>query len=393
MTSINTMPPVEKLINFACSIGIADSNGVSLVNRFVVKPINWMVADDSTHKVSRFIWKEIIARIWAVTTPVFAGLTALYHLGAVIVKTPLAGLKAAGIKQIPDSCGFRAIRDNLLNMAQAVVLTAIGIAAVVRPDKLAEYAYPLSDRSKVPIFGYHEVSHHIGDAWTVSPETFRSHLQHLCDKNYELCTLEELSEGYIASPGKKLAVITFDDSHESQFRIKDSAITSDCAIGVMEKFKEENPNFKCTATFFINTSPEPGATGTKKHQIFENNPDQADLAKEKLQFLSENGYEVAAHGHEHLSFDKLTKEQIEEDLDKFEEAIANAGFSPKKITSFAWPYGRSPSGEEREVITKRFKNVADFGRHAGKEAPERMDRQRVRRLFIGPNTGFKQYAT
>jgi len=307
MSAVNEMGVVNKLLNFGCCIGMPDSNGVSLVNRFVVKPIDWMTADDGTNKAAQFFWREIIARIWAATTPVFALLTAAYHAIAIVVKTPFGALKAAGIKQIPDTFSFRAIRENCLNMGQALTLTAAGIAAVARPDKLASYAYPISEKKKVPVFGYHEVNKNIDDPWTVSPAQFRSHLQYLYDHNYELCTLKELAEGHKPSPGKKIAVITFDDSHESQFRINGEKIDPDCAVGIMEQFLREHPEFRCTATFFVNTSREPGSSGSKKHQLFELNPNQRPYTIDKLKYLQaktdqRSAYEIAAHGHLHQRF-------------------------------------------------------------------------------------------
>lgn len=393
------MGPIDRLLNFSCCVGIPDSNGVSLLNRFVVKPIDWMVSDDGTHKAAQFIWREVIARIWAVTTPVFAVLTAFYHAGAIIVKTPLAALKTAGIKQIPGCCSFHAIWDNVQNLGQATTLTVGGcFIGITRPDKIGQYAYPISERKKVPIFAYHEVSDNIEDPWTVSPETFRSHLQHLYDHNYELCTLKELCEGYKAEEGKKLAVITFDDSHESQYRTKEinafpwNNYDPNCAIGIIEEFSKKYSDFRVKATFFVNTSENPGTSGNKTHRIFASNLEEAKHTVVKLDHLQNSGQEIAAHGHLHRRFDQMSQKEIEEDLATFIENFESYGFGSRIVKSFAWPHGLSPSDERRKVIDDRFDNVADFGLHSGKEDPARMDRKRIRRLYIGPNTAFKQYA-
>lgn len=386
------MGPVNRLLNFGCCIGMPDSNSVSLVNRFVAKPIDWMVSNDGTHKAAQFFWREIVARIWAASTPVFAALTALYHLLATIVKFPLASLKSLGVKQIPDSCSFRAIWENVQNLGQATALTvAGGFIAVARPDKISQFAYPISERNKVPIFGYHEVSNRIEDPWTVSPEAFRSHLQHLYDHDYELCTLNELSEGYQPKEGKKLAVITFDYSHESQYRMKDGEIDPECAMGIIKEFRMKYPDFRVVATFFVNTSEDAGTSGCKKHKLFANDESQVIHTTNKLMHINTD-HELAAHGHLHRRFDQMSREEIEADLAAFEQVLGDFGIMPRVLTSFAWPHGMSPSDERRKVIDDRFSNVADFGFHAGKEDPARMNRKRIKRLFIGPNTGFRQYA-
>jgi peptidoglycan/xylan/chitin deacetylase (PgdA/CDA1 family) len=396
MTAVNKMPLSEKLINFGCTIGMPDSNAVSFLNCCTVKPINWMRGSDGTHKAAQFIWREIIARVWAVTASAFASLTAIYHLAAAVGKTPLALLKAAGVKQIPSTFSFRAIGDNLQNAGQALVLTVTGtFIGIIRPDKLAEFAYPISERNKVPVFGYHEVSNEIGDAWTVSPDTFRQHLKHLYEHHYELCTLAEFTSGYQPSEGKKLAVITFDDSHESQFRMTDDThIDPNCAVGIMESFQLLHPDFRCKATFFVNTGEAAGSCGSKRHRLFAKDESQDTFTETKLNILKRSGFEIAAHGHLHQRFDQMSKEEIEADIQEFDKSIEDLGidFKPEAITSFAWPHGLSPKKEVRQAIDERFSTVADFGFHAGKESPERKDVKRIRRLFIGPNTGFKQYA-
>ena len=204
MTAINKMPLPEKLINFGYAVGMPDSNAVSFLNCCTVKPINWMRGSDGTHQTAQFVWRELIARVWGVTASAFAALTAAYHLTAVVGKTPLALLKAAGVKQIPSTFSFRAIGDNLQNAGQALALTVTGtFIGIIRPDKLVEFAYPISERNKVPIFAYHEVSNEIKNAWTVSLDIFRQQLEYLYEHNYELCTLAEFTSGH--QPSTRLA--------------------------------------------------------------------------------------------------------------------------------------------------------------------------------------------
>ncbi len=392
---MNNMIISQKFINFGCSIGIEDSNSVSLTNRFVGKPVAWMIANDGTHKISRFIWKEIIARIWAVTTSAFATLTLAYHTAAIMVKLPLGLLKHFGVTKIPETFSLRAIRENALNAKQSTILTVCGsIGGLINPEKLVQRTYPESEKNKTPIFGYHEVSDSIEDPWTISPEMFKKHLQHLYDNNYELCTLAEFTRGHKSTDGKKLAVITFDDSHESQFRFLNgpTEIDPSSAIGVMEQFKYHHRDFRCTATFFINTSDEPGSCGEKRHCIFSNDSEQTNYQKIKLEFLNNNHYEIAAYGHHHRPFNKMSQSEIKKDIAAFDRSLGNLNINAQNITSFAWPHGLSPSKKLRKAIDERFENIADFGFHSGKESQKRMDPKRIRRLFIGPNTGFSQYA-
>lgn len=406
------MSPFERLVDFGVCIGIPDSRAVSFTNRFVVKPIDWLIGKEETGAVSQFICRHIIARIVALSTSAFALLDVAYNGFAAAGKLPLAALAAAGVIKIDRDYTFDGILDNLKNGAQSCALAFTGtIMGVARPEKLRLYAYPLSEKHKSPIFGYHEVSPDVADAWTISPQLFEKHLQHLYDNNYELCTFAEFLNGYKAANGKKLAVITFDDSHESQFRyIEDPqgtpVIDETCALGVFEKFKKDHPDFRCVATFYINTSEDAGSSGEKHHQIFAATPDQKPFTAKKLRYLLDQGHEIAAHGHLHRRFDKLTQEEIEEDIRLFDEAIeqviaAASGegidLSDLDIQSFAWPHGLVPSNENRKPIDKRFKNIADFGFSGSKVrqadfAAESEACKKVSRIYVGPNTGFEQYA-
>ena len=111
-----------------------------------------------------------------------------------------------------------------------------------------------------------------------------------------------------------------------------------------------------------------------------------------MKYLETHGYEIGAHGHLHQRFDKLSKEKIQKDIDLFNECMRKVGVDPEKIVSFAWPHGLSPKKSVRLPIDKEFKYVADFGFHCGKEKQNQVDPHRIKRLFIGPHTGFSQYA-
>ena len=89
---------------------------------------------------------------------------------------------------------------------------------------------------------------------------------------------------------------------------------------------------------------------------------------------------------------KAEIEKVKEDASE-----KNIDLSDLKVTTFAWPHGTAPSKRKRKAIDDRFKGIADFGFNAGKVSQEKLlknedARKKVKRIYIGPNTGFEQYA-
>jgi peptidoglycan/xylan/chitin deacetylase (PgdA/CDA1 family) len=411
LKATNTMSPKEKFIDFGVCIGIPDSKHFSFLNRFIVKPIDWLLGSENSKKVPHYIC-HVVARIIAISGFAFAAIDVGYNILITLGKLPLAILKQSGIKKIPNECSFEGILENLKNLGQSLALTlTVSFGGIARPDLIGKFAYPISARHHTPILGYHEINYNIANAWTISPKLFEFQLEHLYKQNYELCTFKEFLEGYTPSIGKRLAVITFDDSHESQFKVNGTdelgnlAIDENCAIGIMEKVKKRHPGFRCVATFFVNTSDDQGTVGNHNHTIFADASDQKSYTARKLRHLLDNGHEVGSHGHHHRWFHKLSKEELAQDILDFDQTIEQIKEAAKnndinlddlEIVSFAWPHGKIPSKEKRALFDKRFKYIADFGFNSGKvkqktflEDPNAL--KAVPRIYIGPNTGFEQY--
>lgn len=398
------MPFSQKLLNCAVSIGISDTDAISFIHTFVVKPIQWLEGQEEIQGLCNFISKHVIARIIGATTSVFAAINLTFQLTLAVIKTPLAVLYNIGITCLPESCTFEHIIKNIEDAVQSVFLVLFGsIMGIFNPSFIARVGFPISERSNIPVFGYHKIDCSIEDPWTISPRLFLQQLNILYKNNYELCTFREFAEGYNPANGKRLAVITFDDGDESQFNVlekKDDGtliIDPNCAVGIMMQFKQKHPTFRCTATFFVNTAKEAGTTGNKAHYLFSSRSEQEAFIIDKLAFLLENGFEIGAHGHLHQRFDKLTVDQIKEDLKAFDEAMddlkedADGALDDLEIVSFAWPHGMVPSKDKRAIIDARFNYIADYGMHAKKVDPNGINNKAIPRLYIGPSTCFSQY--
>ena len=135
-------------------------------------------------------------------------------------------------------------------------------------------------------------------------------------------------------------VFTFDDGSASQFNfIKndsgDLVVNPNSAVGVMEKFYSEHPDFGLNGTFFINGTGFFGSLGTNK---------------EKLSYLINKGFEIGNHTNTHVNFSKASVETIQKEVGTVNNLVSSV-LDGYEITSLALPFGIS-SKEHKEYIAK-----------------------------------------
>ncbi|MFW6113563.1 MAG: hypothetical protein ACOC78_01410, partial [Actinomycetota bacterium] len=112
----------------------------------------------------------------------------------------------------------------------------------------------VNELGAVMILEYHRIGEE--GRWSRTPENFLSDLEILYEEGYRCIRLSDLAANHITTePGYTSVVLTFDDSDPSQFRYieqdGDLIIDPDCAVGIMEKFANEHPDFNMTATFYV----------------------------------------------------------------------------------------------------------------------------------------------
>ena len=178
---------------------------------------------------------------------------------------------------------------------------------MLSPDQLQEYQP--NELGVVPVFMYHNIVQEYGpgeegDVLFRTEAEFRDDLQFLYDNNFYIITYREYIENRITAPaGKHPAVLVFDDSRPNQFYYNvadDGSLDMDphSAIGIMEDFFSTHPDFGHTAMF-----------GVIEIWCFDfEAPDQTQYCQQKLQWLVDNGYEVANHTLDHQDLSNVTTE-------------------------------------------------------------------------------------
>jgi peptidoglycan/xylan/chitin deacetylase (PgdA/CDA1 family) len=166
-----------------------------------------------------------------------------------------------------------------LILTAALLLVSYAGAGDLTPNELG----------RVMILEYHKIDYP-EERWTRTPENFRRDLETLYAKGYRLINLGDLLDRNIKIPaGTTPVVLTFDDSSPGQFRYIEAngsvQIDPKSAIGILEAFIAEKPDFGRGGTFYV----LPGAS--KPNRLF----NQPEYEAKKLLFLVSHGYEIGNH--------------------------------------------------------------------------------------------------
>jgi len=128
-------------------------------------------------------------------------------------------------------------------------------------------------------------------------------------------------------------VLTFDDGLQNSFNIieenGEKKIDPDCAVGIIEEFRKQHPDFGSGGSFFV-YYPIPFR--------------QKELIKEKYDFLVQNGYDIGNHAYTHENLGKLDAEGIQKALGK-NVKLTREYLPEYDVYALALPYGAGPKGD------------------------------------------------
>jgi hypothetical protein len=192
-----------------------------------------------------------------------------------------------------------------------------------------------NELGRVMILEYHKVDYP-EERWTRTPENFRRDLEALYHRGYRLQSLNDLLDGKITvKAGYTPVVLTFDDSSPGQFRYieQNGTLTVDpkSAVGVLEAFIAEKPDFGRAATFYV----LPGAS--KPNRLF----NQPEHEGRKLKFLVEHGYEIGNHTLWHANLGKYPEAVVRKQIAEAQQWIQRH-VPDYRIRTLALPHGVYP---------------------------------------------------
>lgn len=201
--------------------------------------------------------------------------------------------------------------------------------------------YKVDELGEVPIMMYHGVhnknssdTNYIGgnvdrDGYQRTSEAFRNDLDFYYSNGYRMVRLTDYVDGNIeVELGKSPIILTFDDGLSNNIKVTgideegNLIIDPNCAVGILESFKEKYPDYNVTATFFLNAG------------LF----NQKEYNEEILNWLIDRGYDIGNHTANHVDFTKITSLKSEEEVGKM-YSILDDIIPGKYVNIIALPFG------------------------------------------------------
>lgn len=201
----------------------------------------------------------------------------------------------------------------------------------------------------VPILEYHNVIPG-KSKWFRTPDQFRHDLARLYKEGYRPVSMSEYLQNRIDLPyGFSPVILTFDDADASQFQYRpDGSVDPNCAVGILQAFHTQHPDFALKGTFFV--LPE-SAFGKP-----------ADRAK-KLEALLKMGFEIGNHTITHTALSHESDQKVQWELATNVKDI-RAMAPDANVDILALPYGIAPRNKTLEANGQyggvRYHNVAVF---------------------------------
>lgn len=163
-------------------------------------------------------------------------------------------------------------------------------------------------------------------------EDFIKDMTFMYDHGYRLISMENYLSGHIDVPaGMTPIVFTFDDGLESTFSLNQDGgsftVNPETAIGLMESFYEQHPDFGRDASLYIHAT--------------ESNFPGAGTDTERLTWLVENGYTIGNHSATHANFKHLGKEALLKEVGAVEVYLAEA-LPGYELSTLTYPFGARP---------------------------------------------------
>jgi len=223
-----------------------------------------------------------------------------------------------------------------------LLLIATASSALAESETVVALSEP-DESGRIPILMYHHISEKLDTIYNVPPDSFRKQLEQFYEAGFVLISLSSYyDDDFLVPAGRMPLILTFDDGHGNNFRfLDDGSIDPDCAIGVIEEFGREHPDFGHTATIFFNAG---------EHVI----PFRVrSTAAEKLNWMFDNDYEVGNHTTDHVNLKNCDAYQVRRQVGLCQAALIK--YAPRlegEIRFFAYPYGATPQDQESFAALK-----------------------------------------
>ncbi|MFA5522908.1 MAG: polysaccharide deacetylase family protein [Tissierellales bacterium] len=224
----------------------------------------------------------------------------------------------------------------------------------IDPIEKIDLSLKPNEAGQIMVLMYHNIGEEEAE-WVRTPENFKKDLKTLYEKGYRPISLEDFVNNNISvEAGLTPVVLTFDDGNQNNFNIieKDGQKIADpnSAVGILEEFNKEHPDFSLKATFFV----------------FGENPfRQANLLDYKLNYLVEKGFDIGNHTVGHNDMSKNNEPDKIQELIGKQAAFLESNITDYKVNTYALCYGSRPKDkslypylQKGEYDGKPYENIA-----------------------------------
>lgn len=224
--------------------------------------------------------------------------------------------------------------------ANAAVAAAVPQVAAILPVNLT--AIKPNEDGLVPIIMYHNIRGSQLRGMNCPPSEFRKDIEWLYNHNYRPISLTQFVQGRIDCPaGTTPVILTFDDGLRTQFNeLGPGQVDPNSAVGILDAFHAEHPDWQTRATFFVLTDEDP-----KLPPPFY----QKEYAEEKMRYLVKEGFDIGNHTVHHLHMNRISDDQVVYEIAGGVEGI-HKYLPDYDVQTFALPYGDFPRNKKL-VIT------------------------------------------
>lgn len=248
-----------------------------------------------------------------------------------------------------------------------------------------------NELGRIPVIMYHSVDDTRpidSRGLNVSKATFRKHLAIFQKHGMYPVNMRDLRSHDSMSTipkGMVPVVLTFDDGRKSQFVLQpDGTPHPDSAVGIFESFIRTNaPMWQKRASFYV--MPQ----SSHNLEPFQ----ERGMARLKLNYLVDNGYEVGNHTWSHRSLRRMNERQVSSELVRCFYGIR--ALCPRAtMDTLCIPFGEYPRfATWRQVVKNPLRQASDmhtlvlmaWGGASYSPFDKRFDRLRVTRIGVAPN--------
>lgn len=237
-------------------------------------------------------------------------------------------------------------------------------ATLLSPQELVRYQP--NELGMVPILEYHVITTNPAEEaqFVRTADDFRADLEWLYANDFYVVPLSDVVNNTISAPaGKHPVALTFDDGTSSHFSYLEDkkgeivldehgepVIDPDCAVGILEAFYAEHPDFGGGAHFaplIYNAFAYPDT-------------EQDDLFDQKVLWMVEHGYEIGNHTWQHTDLTDISDEEFMMTVAKpqiyMNELLGDHPGNASHILTL--PYGSSPDRDlhpaQRQMMMDGF---------------------------------------